>query len=242
MTIEIVVFKIGGKILDNSKNLVNAIAQLTQLFEDNIIKKLILIPGGGLLANFVRRIYGEFKFNDDLAHWIAIYSMDYNGIELKRKFPHLKLCDNFEKLEQENKGIFIFLPYKYLKKYDELPHTWDVTSDSISLFFTKKLGLNTCFLIKDIEGILDSNHNVIKEISALEFRQFKKEGKIEETCLENLELKDKTKPIDPYLLTLIEKYKISCIILNGANQVPRIFNYFVLSDLGDKIYTELYSI
>ncbi len=241
MTMNIAVFKIGGKILDNSKNLINTIAQLTQLFEDKIVKKLILIPGGGLLANFVRSLYREFKFNDDLAHWIAIYSMDYNGIELKRKFPHLKLFDNYEKLEQENRGMFIFLPYKYLKKNNELPHTWDVTSDSISLYFTKKLNSKNCFLIKDIEGILDSDHNVIKEISSVEFRQFKKEGKLE-IISQDLELKDKTRPIDPYLLTLIEKYKIPCIILNGANPDPRIFNYFIFPNLQDKIFTKLYSI
>ena len=242
MTKDTAVFKIGGKILDNSKNLINTISQLTQLFEDKIIKKLILIAGGGYLANFVRSIYKEFKINDDLAHWIAIYSVNYNGIELKRKFPHLKLYDNYEKIEQEDRGMFIFLPYKCLKKFDELLHTWDVTSDSISLYLTKKLGSNKCFLIKDIEGILDSNHNIIKEISSVEFRQFKKEGKIENIYSEDLEIKDKTKPIDPYLLTLIEKYKIPCIILNGANPEPRIFNYFKFPNLPDKVFTKLYSI
>ncbi len=242
MTMNIAVFKIGGKILDNSNNLINTIAQLTQLFEDKIIKKLILIPGGGFLANFVRSIYREFIFNEDLAHWIAIYSMDYNGIELKRKFPHLKLYDYYETLEQENRGMFIFLPYKYLKKHDELPHSWDVTSDSISLYLTKKFGSNKCFLIKDVEGILDSNQNVIKEISSVEFVQFKKEGKIEDIYSKDLELKEKTRPIDPYLLTLIDKYKIPCIILNGANPEPRIFNYFIYPNLRDKIFTKLYSI
>ena len=57
MVIQSAIFKIGGKILGNSKNLINTIAQFTQLFEDNIINKIILIPGGGLLANFVRTIY-----------------------------------------------------------------------------------------------------------------------------------------------------------------------------------------
>ena len=59
---------------------------------------------------------------------------------------------------------------------------------------------------------------------------------------EKEELKDKTKPIDPYLFTLIERYKIPCIILNGANPEPRIFNYFIFPNLQDKIFTKLYSI
>ena len=239
MTMNIAVFKIGGKILDNSNNLINTIAQLTQLFVDKAIKKIILIPGGGLLANFVRSIYREFKFNDDLAHWIAIYSMDYNGIELKRKFPHLKLCDNYEKLEQENRGMFIFLPYKYLKKHDELPHTWDVTSDSITLFLAKELGLSECFLIKDVDGILNDKNEVIKEIPVSKFKEMRELGKLFKIKSNVEELKERTNPIDPFVTTLIEKYNISCIILNGSKNKTRIFNYFKSASKEEKIYTKI---
>ena len=242
MVIKSAIFKIGGKILDNSKNLINTIAQFTQLFEDGVIKKIILIPGGGLLANFVRNIYREFKINDELAHWMAIYSMDYNGIELKRKFSHLQIYEDYEKLEKESKALSIFLPYKYLKSKNELPHTWDVTSDSITLYLAKKFGVPECFLIKDVEGIIDSNQNIIKEMSTVEFRQFTQEGKFKETYSTDLELKAKTRPVDPYLLTLVDNYKIPCIVLNGANPEPRIFNYFIYPNPRDKIFTKLYSI
>ena len=63
MVTKVAIFKIGGKILDNSKYLINTIAQLTQLYEDNLIQKIILIPGGGAIANFVRNAYLEFKIN-----------------------------------------------------------------------------------------------------------------------------------------------------------------------------------
>lgn len=242
MVIPSAIFKIGGKILDNSKNLINTIAQFTQLFEDEIIKKIILIPGGGTIANFVRNIYREFQFNDDLAHWIGIYSMDYNGLELKRKFPHLQIYKDYEKLQKENKVISIFLPFKYLKSKDVLPHIWDVTSDSIAFYLAIKFGLNECFLIKDVDGIFNSNQNLIKEISTVEFRQFKKEGKLRENNLVELDLKAKTKPIDPYLLTLIDNYRIPCIILNGTHPSPRIFNYFKIPSIQDKVFTKLYSI
>ncbi len=242
MVIPSAIFKIGGKILDTSKNLINTIAQFTQLFEDEIIKKIILVPGGGTIANFVRNLYREFQLSDNLAHWIAIYSMDYNGLELKRKFPHLQIYKDYEKLQKESKLISIFLPYKYLKIKDELPHTWDVTSDSIALYLAIKFGLNECFLIKGVDGIYNSNQNLIKEISTVEFRQFKNEGKLRENNLVDLDLKAKTKPIDPYLLTLIDNYRIPCIILNGTHPSPRIFNYFKIPSIQDKVFTKLYSI
>jgi len=188
MVVPSAIFKIGGKILDNSKNLINTIAQLTQLFEDNIIKRIILIPGGGMIANFVRKIYREFQLNNNLAHWIAIYSMDYNGLGLKQKFPHLKLYKDYKELQKESNFISLFLPYTYLKNNDELPHTWDVTSDSITLYLAIKFGLNKCFLIKDIDGIYNSNQNIIKELSTIKFRQFKNNGKFRENNMENVEM------------------------------------------------------
>ncbi len=242
MVIQSAIFKIGGKILGNSKNLINTIAQFTQLFEDNIINKIILIPGGGLLANFVRTIYSEFQFSDELAHWMAIYSMDFNGIELKRKFPHLKMYNDYEKIEKERKVISIFLPYKYLRNENELPHAWDVTSDSIALYLAKRFKMSECFLIKDVEGILDSRKNVLKEISTVKFRKFKQEGKFKETNNKDLELKVRTRPVDSYILTLIDNYKIPCIILNGANPEPRILNYFLFPNMEDKVYTKLFSV
>ncbi|MFX0036347.1 MAG: hypothetical protein ACFE9I_12005 [Candidatus Hermodarchaeota archaeon] len=236
------IFKIGGTILDNSKNLINTIAQLTQLFEDEIIKKIILVPGGGLLVDFIRHLYKKFHFNDDITHWMAIYAMDYNGKELKRKFPHLKINNDLKNLEKENRLISIFLPYNYLKEKDELPHSWDVTSDSITFYLAKTLGMNECFLIKDIQGIYDSNQNIIKKITTKDFKQFKLEGKLKEIDSTDLELKIKTKPIDPYLLTLIDCYKIPCIILNGVSPSSDIFKYFTSNNIREKNFTKLTSI
>ncbi|MFX1573128.1 MAG: hypothetical protein ACFFB0_10300 [Promethearchaeota archaeon] len=242
MAIPSAIFKIGGKILDNSKNLINTIAQLTQLYEDGIINKIILIPGGGTIANFVRSIYKEFHFDADLAHWIGIYSMEYNGLEVKRKFPHLQIYQDYKNLRKERKLISVFLPYKYLKRKDELPHIWDVTSDSITLYLAKKLGLSECFLIKDVDRILNSNQTLIKEISTVEYRNLKNKGKLRINDLGETNLKAKTRPIDPYLLTLIDNYRIPCIILNGSHSTTKIFNYFTIPSKEDKVFTKIYSI
>jgi len=213
------VFKIGGKILENSKNLECTISQLKKLYEDNTLQKIIIIPGGGSYANFIRSLDKKLVLGDDLAHWMAIFSMDYNGKDLKLLFP-------------------IFLPYNYLKKKDELPHSWDVTSDSIAIYIANKLNLNECYLIKDIEGIHNKNNEVIKEISTIQYRELKKSGGLVEIGLNQYNLK-KSKPIDSYLLTLIDKYKISCILLNGTLKNSRIINYFKNNELENQVYTKI---
>jgi len=239
MVIKAAIFKIGGKILDNSKHLINTIAQLTQLYEDNIIQKIIIIPGGGTIANFVRNIYLEFKINDDLAHWIAIYSMNFNGLELKRKFPHLESVENFEHLKSEKRIFSIFLPYKYLRLIDPLPHSWDVTSDSITLYCTYKLGVNECFLIKGVDGVLDKNSNVIKELTTKKFLKLKKEDDLAKTKANLSDIKEQSKPIDAYLTKLIDLYKVNLIILNGVSPNLRILNYFSKIDQRNKIYSKI---
>ncbi len=239
MATKVAIFKIGGKILDNSKHLINTMAQLTQLYEDNNIQKIILIPGGGALANFVRNMHLEFKINDELAHWIAIYSMNFNGLELRRKFPHLGIVEDFEHLKNEKRIFSIFLPYKYLRLIDPLPHSWDVTSDSIALYCAYCLGLNDCFLIKDIDGVLDKNSSVIKELTTKKFIKLKKEDDLAKTNANSSDIKEQSKPIDAYLTKLIDLHKVNLIILNGVSPNLRIVKYFSNTNQRNKIYTKI---
>ncbi|MFX0017260.1 MAG: hypothetical protein ACFFAK_02445 [Promethearchaeota archaeon] len=239
MVTEVALFKIGGKILDNSKHLINTIAQLTQLYEDNTIQKIIIIPGGGNIANFVRNLYLEFNFDDEIAHWIAIYSMNFNGLELQRKFPHLETIEDFEHLKNEKRIFSIFLPYQYLRLFDPLPHSWDVTSDSITLYCAYKLGVNECFLIKDVNGILDKNSSVIKELTTKKFIKLKKEENLAKINANSSDIKELSKPIDAYITKIIDLHKINLIILNGVSPNLRILNYFSKTDQRNKVYSKI---
>ncbi len=170
---------------------------------------------------------------------MGIISMNYNGLELHKKFPNLQVIETIERLKEKEKLFCIFLPYEFLKENDKLPHGWDVTSDSISLFIAKEIGLNESFLIKDIDGILDSENQVIKKISTSNLKEFINFKKVNEPLSESELLKQKTTPIDPYITTLIEKDKISCIILNGTKNSPRILHYFKSTKPEEKIYTKI---
>ncbi|MFX1304606.1 MAG: hypothetical protein ACFFBV_06690 [Promethearchaeota archaeon] len=233
------IFKIGGKILEDFENLKSTISQLTQIFNENLIQKIILIPGGGSLANFIRKVYSELKFTEELAHWMGIISMNYNGLELSKKFPKLEIIEDFDRLKKLSKSFCIFLPYKFLKENDKLPHSWDVTSDSITLFLARELGLQECFLIKDVDGVINNKNQIIKKISTSEFKEMIKSGKLAELKSNVGELKGRSNPIDPYILTLISKYNLSCFLLNGSKNYTRIFNYFRSVKSEEKIYTKI---
>jgi len=233
------IFKIGGKILENSNNIKSTFSQLIQLYEKKILQKIIIIPGGGSFANFVRRVDKDLEIGDDLAHWMAIYSMNYNGTILNGKYPDL---ENIEKLKtfQNAKQIFcIFLPYSFLREDDTLPHNWDVTSDSIALYVANKLKLSQCFLIKNIDGIFNIDKELIKSISTFKYSELKSSNQLANIIEDDSNVK-KSKPIDPYLLKLIEKYKTPCYILNGRSNNQRIVEFFNSAVPDEKkIYTKI---
>jgi len=233
------VFKIGGKILENSNNIKSTFSQLTQLFDKEILQKIIVIPGGGTFANFVRSLDEVLQIGDDLAHWIAIYSMNYNGIILNGKYPNLETVEDLKTFQDAKQMFCIFLPYSFLREDDNLPHNWDVTSDSIALYVANKLKLSQCFLIKNIDGIFNIDKELIKSISTFKYNELKSSNQLD-NIIENDSNVKKSKPIDSYLLKLIEKYKTPCYILNGGPSNQRIVEFFN-SDIHDekKIYTKI---
>ena len=50
MTYKTALFKIGGTIFEDFENLSSTISQFSQLYEKEVIQKIILIPGGGSFA------------------------------------------------------------------------------------------------------------------------------------------------------------------------------------------------
>lgn len=242
--------KIGGRILDNTSSLENCLGQMKFLLNKmDILDKIVLIPGGGNYANFVRFLDQRGELTRDYSHWMAITAMEYNGILMCKKFPFLKYIDRYSdltrRLKSKDKEIITFGPLSFLRENDELPHSWDVTSDSIALFIANKLNCSSCYLLKDVDGIyLKDQANVRLKISTSEYRSFKDNDQLQFFPATN-KLK-KSQPIDNFLLNLIDKYKIECYILNGVKK-SRILHFFRSKSINssdsndEKYYTRIYS-
>ncbi|MFX1260149.1 MAG: hypothetical protein ACFFAN_20050 [Promethearchaeota archaeon] len=242
MTISSIIVKIGGKILENSEDLNATITQFKKLLSKKRIQKIIIIPGGGSYANFVRKVDLRLNIEDDLAHWMAILAMEQNGIFLSQQYKEIKCIKNIDELKKSNLTISVFLPYEFLSRNDELPHSWDITSDSITLYIASQLGIDECLLIKDIDGIFTIENEFIKEISTKEYKKLKNSNKLS-FLRQNDERLKHSKPIDSYLTKLIDKYKIPCVILNGKTKNKRILDYFDKSIKDqDKFFTKIINI
>ena len=129
-----IVVKIGGSLIDAAG------AVLAELSAAKL--PVLVIPGGGVFADSVRAA----ELNDDAAHWQAISSMNRYGRFLSTfGFPVT------ETLAMPKSGISILLPERVLRTCDPLPHSWDVTSDSIALWAAGELSASL-LLVKSREG------------------------------------------------------------------------------------------
>lgn len=109
---------------------------------------VLVVPGGGPFADLVRRIDAERGLSADAAHWMAVLAMDQYAYYL-----HDRTGVELTPLLARKKGVRIILPYEVLRRQDELPHSWDVTSDTIAAWIASKAGAK---FIKatDVDGII----------------------------------------------------------------------------------------
>jgi len=105
----------------------------------------LIIPGGGTFADDVRAA----NLDDDTSHWNAINSMNRYGRFLSTF--GVKITDE---PEIPQSSIQILMPERVLREEDSLPHSWEVTSDSIALWIAERLEV-PLLLVKSRSGTLD---------------------------------------------------------------------------------------
>jgi aspartokinase-like uncharacterized kinase len=177
-----ILIKLGGSLIQSAQTIVKNLIEYTNSTSETIV----IVPGGSIFADTVRRI----NPGEESAHWMAVLAMEQYGYYLADR-TGAKLIDS---MEIPDKGTYILLPYRILKEKDELPHTWDVTSDTISAWVSLQLGARF-IKVTDVDGIyLDGV--LQNELGADEIID-------KETC------------VDAELPIFLIRHKINCEIING---------------------------
>jgi 5-(aminomethyl)-3-furanmethanol phosphate kinase len=113
---------------------------------------LVVVPGGGAFADVVRRADRRFALGESAAHWMAILAMDQYGYLLADLAPGSTIARRRSELVPGR--LNILAPSAWLLRADPLPHSWDVTSDSIAAWFARKLGARRLMLVKHEDGFI----------------------------------------------------------------------------------------
>ncbi|WP_421078419.1 [5-(aminomethyl)furan-3-yl]methyl phosphate kinase [Methanothermococcus sp. Ax23] len=211
--------KVGGSLTYFARHLLSELKIFCSDGSDNGGEnKIIVVPGGGAFANVVRDLNEKGGLNNRSSHKLATMSMDLTGIYFS-EISGIKTADNLydakKLLEEEN--IVILLPSKIVLSTDELPHSWDITSDSIAAYIARLLNLNNIIIATDVDGIYDNypEGKLLNTINAKSIKGFTS--------------------VDSYLPKLLLKHNIECFVVNGKHP-GRIIN--ILKNNND-IYTKI---
>jgi aspartokinase-like uncharacterized kinase len=188
-----VVVKLGGSLLTRGRELVRFLSDYAKKNE----LSLVIVPGGGLFAEAVKKLSEQINVSDGTAHWMAVLAMHQYGLFLADGEPEIPVVESIAEIQHAD-HICIVLPYKILEADDSLPHTWAVTADTIAAFITHKLGEKTVIKVTDVDGISDENGSLIKEIPPNELIE-----------------KDHRGCIDVELPRFLLQHDMRCVIVNG---------------------------
>ena len=141
------VIKIGGGLLGTAGAFELVIEALTAFARG---RRLAIVPGGGPFADAVRQMFRRFKIGEDAAHWMAVLGMDQYAYALAARLPNAVLVESADAITAAIKArrLPVIAPYRWLRGADPLPHSWDVTSDSIAAWIAGTLGARRIVLIK----------------------------------------------------------------------------------------------
>ncbi|MEM3561716.1 MAG: hypothetical protein QXR19_00605 [Candidatus Jordarchaeaceae archaeon] len=200
------IIRIGGSLSRSKptlKKLFNVLAEISKTH------KFLVVPGGGAFADQVREVYRKFHISEDVAHWSAIFAMDQMGFFFSNFHPNIRIVNGLEEALQIEVGMIpVLLPSKIMLDDDPLPHSWDVTSDSIAAYIAHITNTKKLFILTDVDGVFTSDPKIQPDSEL-----------IDEISAEELAQKNVTTSVDKVFPNLVSKYKLECLVLNG--KVPR---------------------
>jgi aspartokinase-like uncharacterized kinase len=199
------VIKIGGSLAEDPERLRALCAKLSEFAKKYAI---VVVPGGGRFADVVRDFDKRFTLSSEISHRMAVLGMEQFGLLLSQIIPNscATYLLNDAKQLSEIGVVPVFLPSRLMFKEDPLENSWNVTSDSISVYVASRLHVAKVLLVTDVDGIFTEDprkHADAKLIGRL-------------SAVETLKLKQRTS-VDRYLPKLLLESPIDCYVVNGKH-------------------------
>lgn len=142
----LVVVKLGGSII-RSPDLAAWLDVIA-----NAHRPMVIVPGGGALADEVRSCQQQLGFGDPTAHRMALLAMDQLAWAVAGLRPGLEVATTEDALHQaiDHGHVAVWAPYTLISDRADVEATWRLTSDSLALWLAGRLGASHCYLIKSV--------------------------------------------------------------------------------------------
>ena len=207
-----VVLKIGGS-LGRGDGLADLCREVSRLAARH---PLLVVPGGGAFADAVRDHYSRYSLSETTAHRMALLAMDQYGCLLADLTPgSVPVTDLLSARRAAQAGQApILLPAALLIQADPLPHSWQVTSDSIAAWVAGLARARRLILLKDVDGLFSADParpgaKLLGELTVAELggrASLPQEGHVL-----------RYGGVDPYLPTTLAALDLETWIINGRH-------------------------
>lgn len=154
---------------------------------------VVVVPGGGALADEVRACQSSLGFGDPAAHRMALLAMDqlawavaglHKGFAVGATEPELQNA-----LAQGR--VAVWAPYALIAGRTDIEESWRLTSDSLALWLAARIGAERCYLIKSIA----------RSRARLTARQLARDGVVDEA-----------------FPTMLEATRVATVLLGSGDQ------------------------
>ncbi len=151
------VVKLGGS-LALTAELPRWLAVISQYRDGN----MIVVPGGGEFADQVRLVQQRLKFDDSTAHHMALLAMHQYGLMLSGLNTAFEPVASLELIPRvlSDRRIPVWMPDTRELDNAGIETSWDITSDSLSLWLAGKLSARHLVLVKSVARIDDLQHGL----------------------------------------------------------------------------------
>ena len=141
------VVKVGGGLLAHIEQLDRVLAAIAEVARSH---RVLIVPGGGPFADAVRDVDARVRLGNDQAHWMAVLAMDQYAHLLAARLRAGVIVSTRDDIETAAHAgrIPVIAPSRWMSATDPLPHTWQVTSDSIAAWVAGALGATRLLLVK----------------------------------------------------------------------------------------------
>lgn len=138
------IVKLGGS-LAGTDTLTHWLTELVKLGAP-----VIVVPGGAAFADTVRSEQRRIGFSDRVAHAMAIMAMEQYGLALCDLERRLVPCTEIAELKASALAgaPALWLPMALAGGAQDIPASWDATSDTIAAWLARRLGARALLLVK----------------------------------------------------------------------------------------------
>jgi len=160
-----IIYKVGGSLL-NQSTLTERLRGVLRLRPN---ASALIVAGGGATADIVRQWDRRHGLGEENSHWLALSSVKLNESLLLRLLPEARLVTSRSDAGKvwDSGNLPIVCAHKFTRQEEpysdiQLPHCWDVTSDSIAAWITLVWPADELVLLKSTSLTIGCNTDMSK--------------------------------------------------------------------------------